>query len=167
LTFRRATVSDAEAIVAMFRGAHVSGNVVAPTLERVREKFATSPEPHFLIERAGEPVGVVVCAVYDGWLVEIRLIVASVPRTGVGRFAMRETLRWAFGEIGAHRAYLEVRESNAPARALYESFGFVLEGTWREGFRAAAGTYHDLCAYGLLAREYGALTERDEPASPF
>jgi RimJ/RimL family protein N-acetyltransferase len=129
-----------------------------PTLERVREKFATSPDPHFIVERAGEPMGFVLCVVYDGWLVEIRQLLASVPRTGVGTFAMRETLRWAFGEIGAHRAYLDVRESNAPARALYESFGFVLEGTWREGFRAADGTYHDLCAYGLLAREYRALT---------
>jgi GNAT superfamily N-acetyltransferase len=159
LTFRRGTSSDAEAIVAMFGGSHVGGNMIVPTLGRVREKFATSPDPHFIVERGGKPVGFVLCCVYDGWLVEIRQVLASVPRTGVGRFAMGETVRWAFDEIGAHRAYLDVRASNAPARALYESFGFVLEGTWREGFRAPDGSYHDLCAYGLLASEYRSWVE--------
>jgi RimJ/RimL family protein N-acetyltransferase len=163
LTFRRATPNDAEAIVAMFQGAHVSGNMHVPTLERVREKFATSPEPQFVVVREGAPVGFVLCCVYDGWLVEIRQFLASVPRTGVGSFAMRETLRWAFAHVGAHRAYLEVRASNAPARALYESFGFTLEGTWREGFRAPDGTFYDLCAYGLLHREYK-MTQRDDDA---
>jgi RimJ/RimL family protein N-acetyltransferase len=60
----------------------------------------------------------------------------------------------AFDDLGAHRVYLEVTADNAAARALYERAGFVLEGTWRDGYRdAATGTFRDLCAYGMLARD--------------
>ena len=51
-------------------------------------------------------------------------------------------------------AYLEVRASNEIARRLYERAHFVLEGTWRDGFRDHDGSFHDLCAYGLLKSEY-------------
>ena len=53
-----------------------------------------------------------------------------------------------------HRACLEVRASNEIARRLYERAHFVLEGTWRDGFRDHDGSFHDLCAYGLLKSEY-------------
>ncbi|MGP6157567.1 MAG: GNAT family N-acetyltransferase [Vulcanimicrobiaceae bacterium] len=67
---------------------------------------------------------------------------------------MNEVLRWVFESQRAHKVYLETIASNVPARRLYDNLGFVLEGTWRDGFRGRDGAYHDLCAYGMLAREY-------------
>ncbi|MBV9737691.1 MAG: GNAT family N-acetyltransferase [Candidatus Eremiobacteraeota bacterium] len=49
---------------------------------------------------------------------------------------------------------MEVTADNFAARALYESCGFIHEGTWRDGFPANDGTFKDLAAYGMLAREF-------------
>ncbi len=91
---------------------------------------------------------------HDGWLVEIHGIVAAKPGTGVGRWALRAALRWAFEDVGAHRVWLEVTADNAPARRLYESVGFTHEGTYRDGFRSGPGEYRDLAHYGILQPEW-------------
>jgi len=51
----------------------------------------------------------------------------SVRRRGVGR-QMMETLIKEAANLGMCRLLLEVRESNAGARALYESLGFCEDG---------------------------------------
>lgn len=48
-------------------------------------------------------------------------------RQGVGRKMMNETIRIA-RERSCDCIYLEVRESNGPAQALYDSFGFMTMG---------------------------------------
>jgi [ribosomal protein S18]-alanine N-acetyltransferase len=48
-------------------------------------------------------------------------------RQGVGRALLREACR-RLSELGVHRLFLEVRESNLPAVELYYSFGFKLLG---------------------------------------
>ncbi len=48
-------------------------------------------------------------------------------RLGVARMLMNEMINSAFWH-GAKDISLEVRESNEPARRLYEAFGFVEEG---------------------------------------
>lgn len=60
---------------------------------------------------------------------------ADRRRRGYGRLLMAAALRDA-AETGILRAVLEVRTSNAPAIALYESFGFEKAGRRR-------GYYHD------------------------
>ena len=67
---------------------------------------------------------------------------------------MTSTLNRFFETNALHRAYLEVRASNGIARRLSERAHVVLEGTWRDGFRDHVGSFHDLCAYGLLKSEY-------------
>lgn len=49
---------------------------------------------------------------------------------GVGRALLEATLQWAWGQ-GAEHIYLEVRRSNAAARALYRSCGFSVCGERR------------------------------------
>lgn len=60
---------------------------------------------------------------------------ADTRRRGYGRLLMATALRDA-AETGILRAVLEVRTGNAPAIALYESFGFEKAGRRR-------GYYHD------------------------
>lgn len=72
---------------------------------------------------------------------------------GVGRFALGGMLRHAFADLGLNRVELSVLDTNARARALYEGFGFSLEGTRR----AAAfknGEFVDVHLMGLLASEW-------------
>ena len=54
---------------------------------------------------------------------ELIRIAARKPRRGTG-VALLELLIKAAAERGCERMTLEVRESNLPARALYERFGF-------------------------------------------
>ena len=52
-------------------------------------------------------------------------------RRGLGRSMMQDIVREC-GERGCDSISLEVRRSNAPARALYESFGFRQEGVRKD-----------------------------------
>jgi RimJ/RimL family protein N-acetyltransferase len=109
-----------------------------------------------ILDSVGKPAGFIAMSNHDGWLVEIHGIVAERPRSGVGRWALREALRWAFDDLGANRVWLEVIATNVNARRLYEDLGFIHEGTFRLGYRSGSGEYEDLAHYGILAREWRA-----------
>jgi diamine N-acetyltransferase len=142
--------------VALHAAPHARAHVHAPAEADVR---ATVDEPgcerRIILDHDGTPIGFWSLAVHgDGWLVELVRIVTIAPRRGIGSWALRRMVDRAFDDLGAHRVYLEVTADNAGARALYEREGFVLEGTFRDGYRdEKTGTFKDLCAYGLLARE--------------
>jgi ribosomal-protein-alanine N-acetyltransferase len=55
-------------------------------------------------------------------------------RHGVGR-ALVENILETLAERGVRHVYLEVRESNAPARALYAAHGFREAGRRRQYYR--------------------------------
>ena len=154
LTFRRATPDDARTIVGFASLPHARGAMHVPGIVAVASDVVSPNVRAFVVERDGDVVGYVRLVDVDGWLVEFSTLVARETGAGIGWFAMREGLRFAFDALRAHRASLEVVASNARARRLYESFGFVLEGTWRDGFRDEGGAFADLCAYGLLEDEY-------------
>jgi [ribosomal protein S18]-alanine N-acetyltransferase len=75
---------------------------------------------------------------------------------GLGTALMRHVLREA-RQLGARRATLEVRASNAGARRLYERLGFRLEGTRRNYYtnpvEDALILWADVDAVGLDAPE--------------
>lgn len=147
---------DAAYVVAAHTLPHAKGYVSAAPSEQIVIDTLGSPNIRrcIVLDEHGERAGLWIASAHDGWLVEIRLIIATVPRSGAGRFALRSAMRWGFEEIGAHRVWLEVTAANSVARRLYESEGFVHEGTYRQGFRGSNGTYEDLAHYGLLRAEY-------------
>jgi len=61
-------------------------------------------------------------------------VAESGRRRGLGRALVREILQ-ALSRRGVRHVYLEVRESNAPARALYEAFGFREVGRRKRYYR--------------------------------
>ena len=82
------------------------------------------------------------------------LMVGVVPahrRSGIGQ-RLVETALDASGSSGARRAYLEVTEDNAPARAFYEVLGFTAVGRRRGYYRRDSGAVDAL----VLARELSA-----------
>jgi len=85
--------------------------------------------------------------------IELKRIVVATPDRGLGRQILREIMRIAFDELGAHRLWLDVFENNARARHLYESLGFVREGVLREAIYRDE-RYDSLILMSLLDREY-------------
>lgn len=67
--------------------------------------------------------------------------------------ALRVLLRYGFGELGLHRLWTEIYEFDERKAALYEQFGFTLEGRHRE-HHFADGRWHDSLFYGLLESEH-------------
>jgi ribosomal-protein-alanine acetyltransferase len=63
----------------------------------------------------------------DEWEIENVIVEAGCRRRGVGSSLVRELLAEARA-AGVASVILEVLESNRPARRLYESIGFRLEG---------------------------------------
>ena len=60
----------------------------------------------------------------EEWEIENVVVAVQHRRRGIGRELVRQILRSA-GQAGADFILLEVRESNFPARKLYEQLGFV------------------------------------------
>ena len=72
---------------------------------------------------------------------------------GVGRVAVRELLRFAFGTQGLHRVAVRVFGYNPGAHAFFAALGFVDEGVERAGtFRH--GRFHDVWRMAMLADEF-------------
>ena len=87
--------------------------------------------------------------------IELKRIAVRTPHRGLGRKFLEELIRIVFEDFRAHRLFLDVFETNARARHLYESLGFVYEGLWREA-ALVDGVYHSLCLMSILDREYAA-----------
>ena len=158
-----ATHKDAATIIEFHHLAHVVGTMSVPTGEQIASRLDDPDATTYLIERDHHVVGFALVVVVEGWLGEISRLIAAEPGHGDGTFALTSILERFFETDGLHRAYLEVRASNTIARRLYERANFVLEGTWRDGYRDQDGSFHDLCAYGYLKSEYGYVAERLAP----
>ena len=78
-------------------------------------------------------------------------VAASARGQGIGRSLLRAVEPWA-RRVGIEKLRLDVRGSNAPAIALYESEGFQLEGTERAFVREPNG-YDDNRIYGKFLIE--------------
>ena len=118
---------------------------------------------HFIIE-AGEAwpsAGFVIlqgCRNPHG-AVELKRIVLQPKGLGYGRALVRLLAEMAFRDLGAHRFWLDVRENNARALALYRDEGFVEEGRLRDSVRSGAG-YESLIVMSMLRDEHEARLGR-------
>jgi RimJ/RimL family protein N-acetyltransferase len=66
------------------------------------------------------------------------MVAASHRRRGVGRALLERAVSWA-GAARVRKLELHVFPHNAPAIALYESFGFEREGYRRDHYRRGSG----------------------------
>jgi [ribosomal protein S18]-alanine N-acetyltransferase len=93
----------------------------------------------WVLERDGELVGYAVMMVAAGEAHLLNLSVAAAHQgRGLGADFVRLLLKIARRE-GAAKVYLEVRPSNAGARALYAKTGFTAIGLRRDYYPAASG----------------------------
>lgn len=72
---------------------------------------------------------------------------------GYGKKALIELINYGFYVLGFHRIQLNVISYNRKAKLLYESLGFVKEGTYRE-FVYRQGKRIDMYLYSILKPEW-------------
>jgi N-acetylglutamate synthase len=78
-----------------------------------------------LVRSGNEPIAIGLGVVDGAWLgIFGMLTVPEARRRGAARAILGALARWGANR-GATRAYLQVERDNAPARALYETLGFV------------------------------------------
>ena len=155
---RKATPEDADFVLALFARPHVIGELHPPKSVdgylRALEDFHLE---HLIIERGGEPFGNMALETAPEWLLTIRVLAVREQRCGAGRFAMEYAIRHGFDDVGVHRIFLEVLESNHAARRLYESVGFRDEGLYRDGYLDESGAFRNLVPYGMLISDFHSM----------
>ena len=119
---KRATVSDAKAIASLEE--KTFSNPYSE--EAVAEMLASSIHPSFLLEDhdgalLGYLLGQMISPEGDLLRIAVR---PSARRRGVGRKLIEAFLAY-LQENGCTVCFLDVREHNAPAQALYSSYGFT------------------------------------------
>ena len=92
--------------------------------------------------------------------IELKRMVLLPARQGqgAGRACLRLLAQMAFGDLGAHRFWLDVKGRNLRAQALYRSEGFVEEGRLRESVHTPSG-YDSLIVMAMLEAEHVALVQ--------
>ena len=157
ITVRRAEPGDYEALHRIFSGPRAMAGTLQlpfPSVEVWRKRLAEPPEGDYSLVACvdgavvGElslhtsptrwrqrHVGSIGMAVRDDW-----------QNKGIGTALMEAALDLADNWLNLTRLELEVYTDNAPAVALYEKFGFELEGTHRR-YAVRDGKYVD--AYSM------------------
>ena len=72
---------------------------------------------------------------------------------GLGREALELVLDHAFGELGAHRVWLDVKVDNERARRACAAAGFVDEGVLRDAL-LTGGRVESLAVLSILEHEW-------------
>jgi RimJ/RimL family protein N-acetyltransferase len=153
LVVRDAAPGDASALVALAQqiGAEPEGWLIADdtwrgVADERRYLRAIRKHPHaavFVAEEDGRIVGRLSVArdphpasfhVADLGL----MVVASHRRRGIGRALLQQAVDWA-AQSRVRKLELHVFPHNAPAIALYESFGFIREGYRKDHYRRGVG----------------------------
>ncbi|MFZ0706141.1 MAG: ribosomal protein S18-alanine N-acetyltransferase [Candidatus Korobacteraceae bacterium] len=89
---------------------------------------AEAPKRVALVAWEGSIAGfVIVRCGSEEWEIENVVVDPKLRRKGIGQGLIQEVMRQA-GERGVADVFLEVRESNVAARALYAKWGFKAEG---------------------------------------
>jgi len=68
--------------------------------------------------------------------------------------ALQAVIRFLLQDVGVHRMYAQVRASNLPSIKVVQKAGMVLEGSMRQHFMEADGTYVDVNIYGILQEDF-------------
>ena len=94
--------------------------------------------------------------------VELKRLVLLPKGLGYGRACVRLLVEMAFRDLGAHRFWLDVKEKNERALALYRDEGFVEEGRLRDSVKSDDG-WESLIVMSMLRAEHEARVEAHRP----
>ena len=84
------------------------------------------------------------CLAYEMW------------NKGIMSEALQRVVSYFFEEIGVHRITIKHKKENPASGKVAQKCGFAYEGTAREAYKKADGTFADIVSYSLLRQEYEA-----------
>jgi RimJ/RimL family protein N-acetyltransferase len=157
IELRRTTETDLQYVLSAEADEDSRPFITAWPEEKHRRALDEANIQHLIIESKpnNHPIGFVILAGLQGEHrnIEFMRIVVTEKGKGYGRAAVRAIKRHVFETLSAHRLWLDVKEHNTRARALYEKEGFRYEGTLRECLKRPNG-FESLVVMSLLEQEY-------------
>ncbi|MEG6585410.1 GNAT family N-acetyltransferase [Dendrosporobacter sp. 1207_IL3150] len=157
IRFRQAMDSDLDYIMETEHAEENAQYVIPWPKEEHARLLNIDNTKHFIVETADgfKKVGFVIVSGLKNPFQEIefmRIIMADKGK-GYGRETVKMLQAWAFEDLGAHRAWLDVKEYNDRARNLYKSEGFIEEGRIRDCIKTG-DRYESLIILAILEDEY-------------
>lgn len=160
LAFRRTEEHDLEIVLDIERNADNSRYIRHWSIELHRAAIADPNIAHVIVEttEGRRLIGYVILIGLENpdSCVEFKRIVIAEKGRGYGRETVKLIKKYTFTLLGKHRLWLEVMDYNHRAFALYNSEGFVLEGTHRGAVKTGE-VFTSLRVMSMLAEEYEAL----------
>jgi RimJ/RimL family protein N-acetyltransferase len=157
IILRRTQIEDLDYVLSSEREPDNAKYVGQWTREQHISSLSQSDIMHLIVEEAatGKAVGYIIMAGLKNPnnSIEFRRIAISDKGKGYGRAALKLIKRVAFEQLKAHRLWLDVRSKNLRAQALYQSEGFIIEGTHRECI-LYNGEYESLIVMAILESEF-------------
>jgi [ribosomal protein S18]-alanine N-acetyltransferase len=146
MNIRPATIEDVPAMRGLAEAAPEAAHWSAADWDRLNDP-ESAQRLALVAEHEGQIIGFAVLrTLTDDWELENIAVAPGARRCGAGKRLIAEALTLA-RESRAESVFLEVRESNAAARALYESAGFRAAGRRAHYYSAPA---EDALVYKLL-----------------
>lgn len=134
LSIRPATSADLPAMMALEKHAATAAHWSAGQYEAMFRASDTARVALVLDEEAGLQGFVITRVVGADWEIENIAVAGPARRRGLGTRLLGELLDLARAK-GAAAVFLEVRESNHAARALYEKWAFLESGRRRRYYQ--------------------------------
>ena len=163
MQLRLTTPADLEYVIETERHADNREYVFAWDLERHLEAINNENELHLIIQNHEKKrIGYMIlrgCSDPND-SIELTRVSISNKGHGYGKQAIRLIQEYVFLHLQAHRLWLDVKETNSRAKHVYESAGFVVEGTLRECIKTN-GAYESLTLMGILNSEFQCLSEKE------
>ena len=136
ISLRFTTPEDLAYVIQAEQAEQKGGTIGLWSNDEHQAAIASEDMAHFIIERDRDrhPIGYLILQDLtnpDG-NIQIRRIVVTEKGKGYGRQGLKKTKQLAFETYGAYRLWLDVKPYNSRAKHLYESEGWVEEGTLRD-----------------------------------
>ena len=126
-----ASISNSKGEISRIGDAAFHGN----TSLYIEEIINNMPHKVFTVTREEKTAGFLILSTVldEAEIIEVA-VSENLRRCGLGSELMNEVFDWC-QKNGISQIFLEVRESNFPARAYYKKFGFVEDGVRKNYYR--------------------------------
>lgn len=126
---RRLEAQDIDAVVGIQTQCREASQWSRNEYELLAAPAANNTTPCWVAENDGRVAGFLAVRKLTDEMEILNLAIALASRRrGIAGQLLRTAMKWAAAE-GIAKIYLEVRASNAPAKAFYQSYGFLATGT--------------------------------------